>query len=125
MSKKQQSIGKESIQDWVVDAMQEKKGKEIISLNFNKIPDAVTQYFVICHANSKTQARAIFDFVMEKVKEKTGYAPYHREGYENSEWLLIDYVDVVVHVFIEESRRFYNLEALWADAITTEFKSEA
>jgi len=125
MAKKKILNDAESITSQVVAAMQEKKGREIISLDFRKIPDAVTKYFVICHATSRTQAKAISDYVIEKVKLNNDTTPFHREGYENSEWLLIDYVDVVVHVFIEESRRFYNLEALWADTVRSEYESEA
>lgn len=125
MTKKKTISDTESIKSQVVAAMQEKKGKEITSLNFSKIPDAVTKYFVICHVSSKTQARAIFDYVIEKVKLSVETAPYHREGYENSEWLLIDYVDVVAHVFIDDARRFYNLEGLWADAKREDYESEA
>lgn len=124
MAKKKAINNTESIKSQVVAAMQEKKGKKIISLDFGKIPDAVTKYFVVCHAGSRTQAKAIFDYVIEKVKLNTENLPYHREGYENSEWLLIDYVDVVAHVFIEETRYFYNLEALWADAKKESYKSE-
>lgn len=115
----------ESIKSQVVAAMQEKKAKEIVSLDFSSIPDAVTKYFVICHVASRTQARAIFDYIIEHVKLNAKTSPYHREGYENSEWLLIDYVDVVAHVFIEETRRFYNLEALWADTKRENYKSIA
>jgi len=106
----------ESILKQVILAMQEKKGKNIISLDFQEIPDAVTKYFVVCHGGSKTQARAIFDNIIEKVKRNCKTPPYHREGYVNSEWLLIDYADVVAHVFVEESRNFYDIESLWADA---------
>ncbi|MBN2637780.1 MAG: ribosome silencing factor [Bacteroidales bacterium] len=125
MAKKKTNNDSKSIKSQVVAAMQEKKGKDIISLDFGKIPDAVTKYFVICHVSSRTQARAIFDYVVEKVKLNSEISPYHREGYENSEWLLIDYVDVVAHVFIEETRHFYNLEGLWADTKKESYESEA
>ena len=124
MTKKKTINDAESIKSQVVAAMQEKKGKEIISLDFGKIPDAVTKYFVICHVSSRTQARAIFDYVAEKVKLNLETDPYHREGYENSEWLLIDYADVVVHIFVEETRSFYDIESLWADAVIRKYESE-
>ena len=108
----------------VVAAMQEKKAKHIISLNLSKIPNAVTQYFVICHAPSKTQVGAIYDNVVGHVKKECGINPFHREGYENSEWILIDYVDVVVHVFQQNVRSFYQIENLWADAKMKEYKSD-
>ncbi len=114
----------ESILNQIVLAMQEKKGRNIISLDFQSIPDAVARYFVVCHGGSRTQARAIFDHVIEKVKQNCKIPPYHREGYVNSEWLLIDYADVVVHVFVEETRNFYDIESLWADARMQKHDSE-
>ena len=108
----------------VVSAMQDKKGKNIISLNLVKIPNSVTDYFVICHAQSKTQVSAIFDNVVENVKKHCGVNPFHREGYENSEWILIDYVDVVVHIFQQNTRNFYQLEELWADAKLKNYESD-
>ena len=115
---------KEEIVRQVVAAMQEKKAKDIVSLDLTALPDVVAGYFVICHATSKTQAGAIYDFVEEMVKKKCGGHPYHREGYENAEWILIDYVNVVVHIFLEETRKFYNLEGLWADAVTTSYPAD-
>lgn len=108
----------------VVAAMQEKKAKNIVSLRLNKIPNAVAEYFVICHAPSKTQVGAIYDSVVENVKKNCGINPYHREGYENSEWILIDYSDVVVHIFQQDIRSFYQLEDLWADAKLKEYESD-
>ena len=108
----------------VVAAMQDKKAKQIVSLNLSKIPNAVTKYFVICHAPSKTQVGAIYDNVVGQVKKECGINPFHREGYENSEWILIDYVDVVVHVFQQNVRSFYQIENLWADAKMKEYKSD-
>lgn len=113
-----------SILNQVVAAMQDKKAKEIISLDLSDIPTAVTRYFVICHGTSKTQVDAIYDNILEKVNNNCGIHPSHREGYENSEWILIDYFDVVVHVFLEETRNFYSLESLWADAKLTTYESD-
>ena len=76
----------------------------------------MTDYFVICHANSKTQVDAIADKITDTVQEKLHVKPYHVEGRDNTEWILIDYVDVVVHVFLQSMRSFYQLEELWADA---------
>ncbi len=114
----------ESILENVVEAMQEKKARQIISLNLSEIPNAVTKYFVICHAPSKIQVDAIYDNVVELVQKQCGIKPYHREGIENSEWILIDYIDTVVHVFIEDIRAFYDLEGLWADAKLIEYQSD-
>jgi len=124
MKKKVVTGNTEHILQQAVTAMQEKKAKNIVSLNLTDIQDAVTDYFLICHATSKTQINAIYDNVVEMVTKNCGEHPYHREGYENSEWILIDYVDVVVHIFLEETRSFYNIEALWADAKTKNYKSD-
>jgi len=114
----------ESVLENVVEAMQEKKARKIISLNLSEIPNAVTKYFVICHAPSKIQVDAIYDNVVEIVQKQCGIKPYHREGIENSEWILIDYIDTVVHVFLEDIRTFYDLEGLWADAKLVEYQSD-
>ncbi len=107
-----------------VAAMQEKKAKDIVSLDLTGIQDAVTDYFLVCHAASKTQVNAIYDYVVERVTRNCEERPYHREGYENSEWILIDYVDVVVHIFLEETRSFYKIESLWADAKEKHYESD-
>ena len=116
MSKKVQKDDTKSIVKNVVLAMQEKKANNIVSLDLTSIPNAVTSYFIICHASSKPQVDAIFDNIMEQVRINCGTKPVNREGYENSEWILIDYFDVVAHVFLEDIRTFYQLESLWADA---------
>ena len=108
----------------VISAIQEKKGKNIISLDINNIPDSVTHYFVICHAPSTTQVDAIYDAILDEVQKKCGIKPFHREGYENSEWILIDYFDIVVHIFRDNIREFYKLEELWADAVIQEYDSD-
>ena len=100
----------------VIEAMEAVKGKEIVTLDLRSIGIAVTDYFVICHAPSKTQVDAIADKVEETVFAKTHNKPYHIEGRENTEWILIDFVDVVVHVFLESKREYYKLEELWADS---------
>jgi ribosome-associated protein len=108
----------------IVLAMQDKKAKKIVSLDLSDIPNTVTRYFVICHAQSKQQVGSIYDNVIEEVQKNCGIKPFHKEGYENSEWILIDYFDIVVHVFLEETRTFYHLEDLWADATLKEYASD-
>lgn len=100
----------------VTDAMIDKKAREPVILDLSAIKGTVCDAFVICHGTSRTQVEAIADHLIREVRKKTGLHPGHTEGMENAEWILIDYFDVVVHVFIEERRRFYNLEQLWADA---------
>jgi ribosome-associated protein len=108
----------------VVAAMQEKKAQNIVSIDLTKITSAVTKYFIICHAPSKTQVDAIYKNVVDSVKENCNTKPFYREGYENSEWILIDYFDVVAHIFLEDIRSFYQLEDLWADGKQKVYKSE-
>ena len=108
----------------VVEAMQDKKAKNIVSLDLNKISNAVTGYFVICNAPSKTQVNAIYENVVEFVKKNCGITPSHIEGVTNSEWILLDYFDVVVHIYDDKSRAFYKLEELWADAPKSIYKSD-
>lgn len=85
-------------------------------LNMTRLPNAVTDYFILCHGTSDIQVKAIADAIIEETLKETGTKPWHKEGFENAEWILLDYVDVVVHIFKEETRTFYNLEKLWADA---------
>ncbi len=106
-----------------VEAMQDKKAKKIVSLDLTKIENSVTDYFLICHAPSKIQVEAIYDNVIEFVRKDCETKPFNKEGLENAEWILIDYVDVVVHIFLEDIRPFYNLEGLWADAAIKEYES--
>jgi ribosome-associated protein len=93
-------------------------------MNLQSIHNRVCDYFIICQADSNTQVNAIAESIQETVKKMTGDKPYRSEGFENSEWILIDYVTVVVHVFQSHIRNFYNLESLWADAETTQIAFE-
>lgn len=111
-----QAENAEEIVATVVEAMDSVKGKEIVTLDLRETGTAVTDYFVICHANSKTQVDALADKIIDEVRDKNGVKPYHVEGRDNTEWILIDFVDVVVHVFLQSMRQFYQLEELWADA---------
>ena len=116
MRVRHQAGNAEEIVATVVEAMDAVKGKEIVTLDLRETGTAVTDYFVICHANSKTQVDAIADKIIDEVRDKNGVKPYHIEGRDNTEWILIDFVDVVVHVFLQSMRQFYQLEELWADA---------
>ena len=100
----------------IIKAIQEKKGENIVSLDLRKIHEAVADFFVICQANNQPQIRAITDFVEEEVKEKCGELPYHYEGKQNMQWVIIDYVNIVVHIMMPEQRKFYKLEEMWSDA---------
>ncbi len=100
----------------IIEGIQKKKGKDILSLNLGKINSTVCDYFIICHGTSNTHVDAIAQSVEETVKKKSGNLPARREGYTNAEWILLDYLDVVVHIFQEPVRNFYQIEDLWADA---------
>ncbi len=110
--------------DYAVMGIIEKKGKEIVKLNLQNIPNSVTGCFIVCHGTSKPHVEAIADSVEEFVKKNTGENPRHKEGFANAEWILIDYFDVVVHIFQETTRHFYKLEDLWADAEIQHIESD-
>jgi ribosome-associated protein len=100
----------------IIEGILEKKGKEIIDIDLTKINSPVCDHFVICHADSGTQVSAIADSVEKRVKEKLKVKVGHREGMENASWILLDYMDIVVHIFRTEMRNYYRLEELWGDA---------
>jgi len=104
----------------IIAAIQEKKGEKIISLDLRKINEAVADFFIICQAGNQPQIRAISDNIELQVKNKCGENPYHHEGTKMLQWVLIDYVNVVVHVMMPENRKFYKLEEMWSDAVTTD-----
>lgn len=101
--------------DLILEAIQEKQGKELISINLESIHNSISDYFVICHGTSTTQVDAIAGSVQKKLKDKAGIHAHHVEGNDNCYWVLMDYYDILVHIFLEEQRGFYNLEELWAD----------
>ncbi len=104
----------------IIQAIQEKKGENIISLDLRKIHEAVSDFFIVVSANSTTQVKAIADNVEEQVKKVLGENPYMHEGHQAAQWVLIDYVNIVVHVMQPETRKFYRLEELWSDALMME-----
>ena len=108
----------------IVDAILEKKGENIVCLDLRNIENRVCDYFIICEGNSSTQIDAIASSVEFMVKTKLSERPYRSEGWANALWILIDYVNVVVHVFDRETRYFYNLESLWADGEKVSFESK-
>lgn len=106
----------------IIAAMHEKKAWNVVSLDLRKIHEAVADFFVICEADSIPQLRAIGDNIFASVKEKCEEMPYHHEGSQGGQWLLMDYVNIVVHVMHPESRKFYSLEEMWSDAPAEEHK---
>lgn len=99
----------------IISAIRQKKGENIVSLDLRKIHEAVADFFIVCEASSNVQVRAIADAVEHEVKMHTGELPYRHEGYQALQWVLIDYVNIVVHVFQPETRKFYKLEEMWND----------
>jgi ribosome-associated protein len=119
-TRKRSSVGRltrnSKIFKTIIQAIQEKKGENVISLDLRKIPEAVADFFIICEASSTTQVKAIADSIEEEVKKNCDELPYKHEGRQSLQWVLIDYVNVVVHVMLPENRRFYKLEDMWSDA---------
>ena len=110
------TIVTENIKDAILEGIRKIKGKEITIIDLNTIQHTECGYFIICHGNSSTQVSSIAQSVEKNVKEETGENAWHVEGYRNSTWILLDFGEIVVHVFHETSRSFYNLEGLWSDA---------
>lgn len=104
------------LKDFIVETIKDKKGKELVVLDLRKLDQSIADYFIICHGDSNTQVNAISGYIDRQTRIDLQEHVIHIEGAENSQWILMDFGSVVVHVFQEEYRRFYNLEDLWADA---------
>lgn len=117
MQKTTKQASSTRLSEVIVQGMLEKKAEEVVVIDLRKVQNAVADYFVLCSGNSDTQIDAISESVEEEVKKRTSQTPWHREGHNQREWILIDYVDVVAHVFNKEKRAFYGLEELWGDGI--------
>jgi ribosome-associated protein len=111
------------ISELAIYGIQEKKGNEIVRLDLRNIFSSVSDYFVICHADSTTQVKAIANSVEEEIFKATQQEPWRKEGLEYGEWILLDYIDVVVHIFRTDKREFYGVEDLWGDAEIKFYKS--
>jgi ribosome-associated protein len=105
----------------IIEGIKAKNGEGIISINIKEIGTGVCDYFIICHGNSRTQVEAIANSVEDTVRISTGEKPWHIEGFENAEWILLDYIDIVIHIFQSKARNFYQLEKLWADGVIEYF----
>ena len=105
----------------IANAMLEKKGIDVVSLDLRAIGTAISDYFIVCNADSTTNVNAIADNVEDRMIEKCGRKVLRSQGKENSFWIILDYGDIVVHIFQTEYREFYRLESLWADAARTEY----
>lgn len=114
MKKKQD--GTELLLGSIVEGIFEKKGQDVLKIDLRKLESRIADFFIICHGSSVNQVDSICDSVEDIVIKLTGEKPAHVEGLENCFWVLLDYGNVVVHIFLEEYRQFYSLESLWADA---------
>lgn len=106
----------------IAEAMLEKKAQDVISLDLRSIGTSISDYFVICNADSTTQVVAISDHVEEMMESRCGRPVVRMQGRENAFWIILDYTNIVVHIFKTDQRLFYRLEDLWADAVKTEYK---
>jgi ribosome-associated protein len=113
---KKKSDGADLLLSSIVLGIFEKKGMNVLKIDLRKLENRITDYFIICHAQSGTQVSAICDSVEDTVRKDALEKPLHIEGLDNCFWVLLDYGNVIVHIFLEEYRNFYSLESLWADA---------
>lgn len=109
-------ISTQELKDLIISSIQDKKGKKIVELDLTDIPEAPTDYFIVCEGESYTQVKAISENIQKTLKEEHRILPNHMEGAQTGKWVLVDYFDVVVHVFHPETRSFYEIEELWSDA---------
>ncbi len=123
MSTVKKTVEVEGLCDLIVDAIQDVKGKNVLKLDLRKLESSPADYFIVCEGDSSTQVRAISGKVNKRVKDEMFLMPNHTEGKDNGEWVLVDYFNVVVHIFYPEARKFYELEELWSDAEITEYEN--
>lgn len=122
ITKSEQLVTEQELNDLIIDAIQDIKGKNIIKLDLSELHDAPTNTFVICEGESTTQVKAISENIKLRLKKELGEFPVNSEGQESSTWICIDYFTTVVHVFYPDTRKFYELEELWSDARFTEYQ---
>lgn len=116
MKHERSQVTSSELADAVIRGMQERKAERIVRIDLREVPHAVCDLFVICHGNSDTQIEAIARAIEEQTRSEVGETPWQIEGKANAEWLLLDYANVVAHIFYRDARDFYDLEGLWADA---------
>ena len=114
---------KPDLKSTIIDGIFNKKGENIVVIDFTKMNNSLCDYFIVCQGSSDRQVSSIADGIEESVRKIMGEKPLHKEGSENAQWILLDYFDIIVHVFQPETRVFYQIEALWADAEQTTIKS--
>lgn len=118
-------MNSEELSRIVTKGMEEKKAEDIVVMDLRSVKGAVSDFFVICSGNSDTQLEAIAESVEDEIRKASKESPWRKEGFTNREWILIDYVNVVAHIFKKDKREFYALEELWGDAVITEVAQNA
>ena len=116
MVKKKEVKESQILLDVAIKGLQEVKGEDIVSFDMRALDNAVCDYFIVCNGSSSTHVNALADSVKDELKKTLNERAWHFEGFGNAEWIILDYVNTVVHIFQKEAREFYNLEGLWADA---------
>ena len=111
------------IADLIVDCIQDIKGQNIVKMDLREVDEAPSDFFIVCEGSSTTQVSAIANNIEKRLKDEIGMRPSHSEGKSASTWVLVDYFNIVVHVFYPETRKFYEIEDLWSDAKTTEYQN--
>lgn len=111
----------EDVNELIVQALVEKQGVDIVCIDLKSVHHVFFDYFIICTGNSKNHIETLCDFVQERTRRLANLRPVHVEGLENGEWVLLDYFNILVHIFCPEARKYYNIEALWSDADIREF----
>ena len=115
----------EELSSLVVKGMEEKKAEDVSIMDLRNVKGAVSDFFVLCSGSSDTQLESIAESIEKEVKNQGGETPWRKEGFTNKEWILIDYVNVVAHIFKKNQREFYDLEDLWGDARITSIAQSA
>jgi len=118
----EEPISSSEFNDIIVDSIQDIKGKRIVKLDLTNIEESSADYFIVCEGESTTQVKAISNNIRKRIKEAYGLLPNHVEGVEGSQWILVDYFDIIVHIFHPEKRAYYDIEELWSDAKYTAFE---
>lgn len=117
------TVDSNSLCDLIIDAIQDIKGKKILKFDLKKLDESPADYFIICEGDSHTQVKGISNNIYKRLRDEKGLRPHKTEGEQHSSWILVDYFDVVIHIFYKETRSFYDLEDLWSDAKITEYEN--
>ena len=119
-----QEAGIETVVENIVEGLKDRKAKDIVTIDISKLHSAVCKYFIVCHGDSTTQVNALAQSVEHFMEENLNEKVWKKQGLENCQWVILDYANVVVHIFLRETREYYNLEGLWADGRVARIKND-